>query len=173
MNLKFTTAQVEKILDGRLYSFRQDLADSVHTVGSPQPILSLTEYRITNDGLIRNDLVNPAYIVEDWDTVNNKFALPSEIDSPTYVVDMSFTFAPSVGSAGEMITRIYIDDTVPKLIKTARTNYTGTTAIDDVLMTWYLGEEAGFDAKNDGVYFTIEFSASGSLYDKSMSIFRT
>ena len=40
-------------------------------------------------------------------------------------------------------------------------------------MTFYLGTEAGYDAKNDGVYFTIEFSGAGKLYDKSLTIFRT
>ena len=171
--LKYTTEEVENILDGRYNSFRQDIVDSLHTSGSPQSLLAATEYRITNDALSRNNVVSPAYITDRWDATNNKIALATELDSPVYEVDISFTFSPAVAAEGEVITRIYIDDTVPKLIKTATAKYKQTTSIDDILMAFYLGTETGYDAKNDGVYFTIEFSGAGDLYDKSLTIFRT
>ena len=171
--IKFTTAEVEQILDGRMNSFRQDIVDSLHTVGSPQEVLANTEYRITNDALTRNSVVSPTYITDRWDATNNKIALATELDSPVYEVDFAFTFNPTVAAEGTVITRIYIDDASPKLIKTAIAKYKQTTALDDILMTFYLGTEAGYDAKNDGVYFTIEFSGAGKLYDKSLTIFRT
>ena len=73
--IKFTTAEVEQILDGRMNSFRQDIVDSLHTVGSPQNLLAATEYRITNDALTRNSVVSPTYITDRWDATNNKIDL--------------------------------------------------------------------------------------------------
>ena len=171
--IKFTTAEVEQILDGRMNSFRQDIADSEHTVGSPQAVSATTEYRITIDALTRNDVTAPTYITDRWDAVNDKIAFADELDAPTYVADMSLTFDPTVAAAGLATFRLYIDDASPKLIRTYVRDYKAVPETMNVLSTWYLGTSAGYDAKNDGIYFTVEFEAAGNLYDKGAVIYRT
>ena len=171
--LTFTTSQVEAILDGRMNSFRQDISDSAHTVGSPQTVLADTEYKITIDALTRNVVTAPAYITSRWDAVNSKVAFPEELDSPTYVCDLSFTFAPNVAAAGVGAVRVYIDDATPKLIREYTFGYKSDPMSVNMLLTWYLGEETGYDAKNDGVYFAVEFDVAGTLYNKGAVIYRT
>ena len=171
--LKFTTTEIEQVLDGRLNSFRQDIADNQHLVGSPQAVLANTEYRLTIDGLNRNSIVAPTYITSSWDTVNNKIAFPEELDSPTYVADMAFTFHPTVSAAGFATIRLYIDDAVPKLIKTYLHDFKSVAATMNILATWYLGNDVGYDAKNDGIYITVSFEAAGNLYNKGSVFYRT
>lgn len=172
--IKQTTQQAEDALDAILNRFRQDIGDSAHTVGSPQAIVAGTEYRVTNDTLGRNAVISPTYMTDRWDATNNKIAVPSEYDEPMYVLDFGFTFDPASASDGTATLRVYIDDATPKLIKTYRTPFKGPAAEQlNFIATWYFGTEAGYDAKNDGIYFTLEFDAAGDLYDKSMTIYRT
>jgi hypothetical protein len=167
--LTFTTAEVEKVLDGRMNSFRQDIADSS---GAQTITSSGTRYKITIDALSRNDVTAPAYITDRWDATNNKMALPTELDSPVYVGDVSFTFTPDTASAGVGVLHLVIDDTVPKTIRSYSFDYKGAESVN-ILTTWYLGEDAGYDAKKDGVYFEVEFDDSGSINSKGAVIYRT
>jgi hypothetical protein len=167
--ISLTTTEVEKVLTGRYHSFIQDIADST----APQAVLADTEYLFTVDGLARNAVVAPDYITSRWDATNNKFAVPEELNTPTYVADLSFTFTPDVSSAGTVIIRVYIDDTVPKQIRSSTRDYKGDPESINTILTWYLGEEAGYDAKNDGVYFTVEFAVAGSISSKGVVIYRT
>ena len=171
--VNFTTAEIEKLLDGRYNNFRQDVGDSTHTVGSPQAVLADTEYLVTIDALSRNDVTAPTYITDRWDSTNNKIALPTELDHPVYVGDIGFVFDPTASSAGVGVLRIYIDDAVPKEIRAYTFDFKGDPESVNIITTWYLGEDAGFDAKNDGVYFTVEFDQAGSLYNKGAVIYRT
>ena len=41
------------------------------------------------------------------------------------------------------------------------------------LFSFYLGEETEYDVKNKGVYFTFEFSLSGTMIDQGMFIYLT
>ena len=43
----------------------------------------------------------------------------------------------------------------------------------NVLATWYWGSEVGYDAKNDGVYFTVEFEHDGAITAPSLTIYNT
>ena len=171
--LTFTTAEVEKLLDGRYNNFRQDVSDSTQTVGSPQAITANTEYRLTIDALSRNDVIAPTYMTNRWDTTNNKMAFSTELDSPTYVGDVSFTFDPTASAAGVGTLRVYIDDATPKEIRTYTFDFKGSPESVNILATWYLGTETGYDAKNDGIYFTVEFDQAGDLYGKGAVIYRT
>ena len=170
---KLKGEDIDKIIDGRLNNFRQDVADGLHTLGSPQAILANTAYRLTIDGAARNDANAPDYISSRWDTTNNKMAFPDELDKPTYVGDISFIFDPTVSAAGQGVLRVYIDDVAPKLIRTYSFNYKGNPETVNIISTWYLGSDAGYDAKNDGVYFEVEFDQAGDLYNKGAVIYRT
>ena len=120
-----------------------------------------------------NDVNAPAYITSRWDTTNNKIAFPEALDKPTYVADTSFIFDPTASAAGKGLIRVYIDDTTPKNIRTYEFEYKSTPQIVNVIATWYLGEDTGYNAKSDGVYFTVEFDQAGSLYSKGSVIYRT
>ena len=173
--VSFTTVEIEKLLDGRYNSFRQDVADSA---GAQTITAANTEYQYTNNGLTRNDVTAPAYITSRWDGTDSKVAFPEELDSPTYVGDLSFTFNPDAASAGIGVLRIYIDDSgtqnfaTDPAIRAYTFDYKGTTPLN-VLVTWYLGDSAGFDAKNDGVYYTFEFDDSGTVTSKGAVVYRT
>lgn len=177
--IKFTTAEVEQILDGRMHSFVQDVADNAHTSGSPQAITAETEYLFTNNALGRNVAVAPTYISSRWDAANSKVAFPDEHNTPTYVADIAMSFNPSVSSQGLATLRVYIDTSGARnfatdpLIRSYVTDYKGIAESMSTIATWYLGEETGYDAKNDGVYFTVEFSTAGDLYNKNLVVYRT
>lgn len=172
--IKQSAADLEKAIDGLIHPFRQDIQDGTHTVGSPQTITASTEYRITIDGAVRNDKTGPTHITDEWDTSENKISFPTELNSPIYVGDLSFTFDPSTGGVGSGRLRVYIDDDTPKLIRTYPFTYYGPSAGRvNVVSTWYLGTTTGYDAKNDGVYFTVEFDDNGTLYNKAAVIYRT
>ena len=172
--LSFTGDSVNKVIDGRYNNFRQDIADATHTVGSPQAIAANTPYRLTIDAALRNDTNAPNYITSRWDATNNKIAFPEELDKPTYVGDISMIFDPTAAAAGKGILRAYIDDaTTPKLIRNYSFNYKAVPEIVNIITTWYLGTDVGYDAKNDGVYFEVEFDQAGSLYSKGAVIYRT
>lgn len=173
--LSISTATIEKLLDGRYNSFRQDVSDGA----TSQAITSAnTEYKLTNGASARNDVTSPAYITSRWDTTNSKIAFPDELDHPTYVGDVSFTFTPDTNASGLGVLRLYIDDSgtqnfaTDPVIRTYTFDYKGAVSVN-VITTWYLGTDAGYDAKNDGVYFTVEFDDSGSVANKGAVIYRT
>lgn len=172
--MAYTKTQVDDMMDRNLNPFRQDVVDGAHTVGSPQAIVANTPVRFSSDGAIRNDAKGPAYFTNRWDTVNNKMTASSEYDGPVYVADLSWTFDPSSAASGNVTITVWIDDATPKLIGTTTKSFKGPTAsADGAVLTWYWGEETGYDAKNDGVYFELEFDEGGSLYDKSLVIYNT
>jgi len=167
--LSFTTAEIESVLDGRYNSFRQDVGDSA---GAQTITSSDTRYKLTIDALGRNSITAPAYLTDRWDATNNKIALPNELDHPVYVGDISFTFTPNTSSAGVGVLHVVIDDDTPKTIRSYPFDYKGAVALN-ILTTWYLGTEAGYNAKDDGVYFDLEFDDSGSINNKGAVIYRT
>lgn len=172
--LPFTGEQIKNVIDGRMNSFIQDIYDGVYHSGNKQAVSAGTEYRFEFDGVPRNSVTAPTYITSRWDLINNNFAVPEELDRPTYVANISLMFDPSVSATGSCTIRAYIDDaTTPKLI--GEYNYQYKAIVDDynTVITWYLGEESGYDAKNDGVYFTYEFSGAGDVWDRKATIYRT
>jgi hypothetical protein len=167
--MAFTKTQVDNTIDKDKNPFRQDIAGS-----NSIAITGGAEARFVINGLARDDSQGPAYMTDRWDTVNNKFAAPTEPDGPVYVADLGFIWTPSASSEGTIKIRLYIDDTVPKLIRTYRSSYKGSDAEPySVVTTWYLGTEVGYDAKNDGVYFTVEFENNGTITSPSAVIYNT
>ena len=167
--LTFTTAEVENLLDGRYNSFRQDVGDSS---GAQTITSSNTRYKFTIDALARNSVTSPAYITDRWDATDNKIALPTELDHPVYVGDLSFTFTPNTSSSGIGVLHVVIDDDDPKTVRSYPFDYKGAVALN-ILATWYLGTEDGYNAKFDGVYFEVEFDDPGSIDNKGAVIYRT
>lgn len=172
--MAYTKTQVDNMIDRMLNPFKQDIADSNHTSGSPQAITANTPVRLTIDALARNVVTAPSYMTDRWDAVNNKMTAATEVDSPVYVGDISFRFTPAAAAEGTVKLTLYIDDTVPKLIRTYTSSYKGPADEPlNILATWYWGSETGYDAKNDGIYFEVEFTTNGSLYEKGAVIYMT
>ena len=172
--LKFTTTEIENVLDGRLNNFHQDVVDNQTTEPSSNNISADTSIRWTNDGGNRNSTTAPTYMTDRWNTSTDIMKFTAELDSPVYVSDFSFTFHPQTTATGSITFRAYIDDpTTPKLIKTVVKSYKGETAIDGLLLTYYLGSSTGYDLKNDGIYFEIEFDQDGKIWGKSQVTYRT
>lgn len=177
--VKFTTTQIEQVLDGRFNSFRQALNDSQYVLATPRALLDSTQYVITNNGGLSNEVTSPTYITSRWDSTNNKIAMPEELDNPTYVNDLTFTFDPTSPSPGEGTVRVYIDEsgtrdfTTDPLIRSYPFDFKADPEPVSVISTWFFGDATGFDAKNNGVYFTVEVSLAGDLYGTFFSIYRT
>lgn len=176
---KFTQTEVDNIVDGRMNSFRQGVGDSTYTVGSPLALVAGVEVLLTNDALAVNDVTSPDYIASRWDELTSKLAMPDEYDAPTYVNDLQFTYDPSVAAAGKILIRVYIDESGTRdfstdpLIRTYTADYKAAAEQVGAVTTWYFGDTTGFDAKNNGVYFTVEAEANGSLYGAFFSLYRT
>ena len=171
--LNFTAAEIDNLLDGRYNSFRESVQ------GDNSISLSAnTETLYVNNGNTFVESTAPTYITSRWDTTNNKIAFPEEYDHPTYVVDMTPLFTPSAGSEGSVILRLYIDGSGTKdfstdpVIRTYVSRQKGT-GLFSIVGTWFLGTATGFDAKNNGVYFTIETENPGTLTNIFHTIYRT
>ncbi len=171
--LPFTGNQVKDIIDGRLNSFRQSIQGDNTIIA-----VADTEFLFVNNGATSNNATSPDYITSRWDTTNSKIAVPEELDSPTYVVDMAPYFTPSSGSRGDAVLRIYIDESGTRdfstdpVIRTYNIRQRGTGLVS-VVGTWFLGEGTGYDAKNNGVYFTLEFENPGTLSAPYHTVYRT
>lgn len=167
--LTLTGTQVQDMLDRSLTPFRQDIIgdDTIN-------ILANSETKILVNGNTRNDVQAPSYMTDRWDTVTSIMKATSEYDHPTYVGDIGFIWTPGASSEGVATIRVYINDASPKLIRTYRQPYKGANAEPfNVVSTWYWGTDVGYDAKNDGVYFTIEFEHAGNVTSPSVVIYNT
>ena len=172
---QFTQTQVDDMIERGLTPFRQDV------VGSNSIAISAnTETLFVSNGAARNDVTGPAYMTDRWDTTNNKMTAISEYDHPTYVGDIGIVWTPDASSDGTAVVRVYIDDsgtrdfsTDPQ-IREYTFSYKGASAISrNIVATWYWGTDVGYDAKNDGVYFTLEFEHNGDITNPSVVIYNT
>lgn len=169
----FTGSQIDKVIDGRLNNFKQSVQGN-NTIA----ISANTEVLFVNNGAIANEVTSPDYITSRWSVANSKIAFPEELDAPTYVVDMASLFTPTSVNEGSATMRIYIDESGTRdfltdpVIRTYNSRYKGTNLVS-VVGTWFLGSSAGYDAKNNGVYFTIEFENEGTLSVPYHVIYRT
>lgn len=165
----FTQKQVDDMIARQLTPFKQDV------VGNNSIAISQnTETVFAVNGLARNESHAPAYFTNRFDTTTYVMNASTEYDSPTYVGNLSFIWTPTASSEGIAIVRLYINDTVPKIIGTYDIDYKGALAIPrNVITTWYWGSEAGYDAKNDGVYWTIQFEHDGTISSPALSIYNT
>lgn len=177
--MSVTQTQFQDMIERQLTPFRQDLSgtNSIAITGG-------TETLWANNGLGHENTSAPAYMTDRWDAVNNTMMALTEYDHPTYVVDMGFLFTSDTpNTTGVAVIRIYIDESgtqdfgADPVIRTYRTDYvTGSapnTAQMSVLGTWYWGEELGFDAKMNGVYFTVTFEDSGDITGPTTVIYNT
>jgi len=164
-----TFTQVQHMMDRMMTPFRQDVVGN-----NSISITADTEARLVINGLARNDVSGPAYMTDRWDTTNNKMTAISEYDHPTYVGDVGLNWVPAGSSAGTLTIRVYIDDASPKLIRTYTKSYKGASALPlNEITTWYWGADTGYDAKNDGIYFTLEFEHNGTVTNPSVVIYNT
>ena len=173
--MAYTKTQVDNMMDRCLNPFRQDVVGD-----NSISVSAATETQIVINGESRNVSHGPDYFTDRWDTTNSKMTAVDEYDSPTYVADIGFVWTPDASSEGIAIIRLYIDtsgtqdfSTDPE-IRSYTFSYKGSSAIaKNILATWYWGTEAGYDAKNDGVYFTIEFEHAGTITEPSSVIYNT
>lgn len=169
----FTGAEIDKVIDGRYNNFKQSLQGD-NTIA----ISAGTEVLFVNNGAVANEVNSPAYITSRWSITNSKIAFPEEMDAPTYVVDMASLFTPTAVNEGSATMRIYIDESGTRnfaadpLIRTYNSRYKGTDLVS-IVGTWFLGSGTGYDAKNNGVYFTLEFENAGTLSMPYHVIYRT
>lgn len=161
--------QFQDMMARNLTPFRQDVVgdDTIN-------ILVSGETKLLVNGNTRNSVQAPSYMTDRWDTVTSIMKATAEYDHPTYVADIGFVWNPAASSEGVAKVRVYINDASPKLIRTYSFNYKGSSSDPvNILATWYWGDEVGFDAKNDGVYFTIEFEHEGTVTSPSVVIYNT
>ena len=167
--MAITQTQAQDMLDRTLNPFRQDvIGDNSIAISAGTP----TKFLI--NGASRNVVQAPTYMTDRWNTTTSIMTAVSEYDSPTYVGDLGFVWTPTASSEGICKVRVYINDATPKLIRTYQVNYKGSSAVPvNVVTTWYWGTETGYDAKNDGIYFEVEFEHAGTITSPSVVIYHT
>lgn len=173
VQLPFTAATITKILDGRLHSPIQDIVGDNYTIGVPLAMSAETEYDFECNGNTRMFEVFPEHITGMWNTSTNMATFSEFENTPEIVANVQFTFDPSVAAAGIITVRSYVDETSPLIMKEVTIPYKGITDNYNTLITFYAGDSAGFDVKNKGVYFTVETSGAGSLYNTAIELYRT
>jgi len=171
--LDFTTEEINNLLDGRYNNFKESVIGD-NTIA----VTGESEFLFINNGLTEVKVTSPAYITSRWNKTLSKISMPEELDSPTYVIDISPYFTPSSGNEGGVTMRIYIDESGTRdfatdpLIRTYNVRQKGSDLVS-IVGTWFFGDDAGFDAKNNGVYFTLEFENSGTISVPFHVIYRT
>lgn len=167
--MSITQTQFEHMMARNLTPFRQDvIGDNSITISAN------TETDFAVNGNTRNVSSGPAYMTDRWNTSTSIMTAITEYDSPTYVGDLGFIWTPDASSEGVAKVRVYINDATPKLIRTYTFTYKGSTAFaKNIITTWYWGTETGYDAKNDGIYFTVEFEHAGTITSPSVVIYNT
>lgn len=164
-----TQKQFEDMMSRCLTPFRQDVVGD-----NSISITANIEAPFLVDGDARNIAQAPDYFTDRWNTTTSVMTASTEYDGPTYVGNVSFIWTPAASSEGTAVVRLYINDTVPKLIGTYGFEYKGASAVPyNIVTTWYWGEEAGYDAKNDGIYYTIEFEHNGTITSPGVNIYNT
>lgn len=171
--LPYSAAQIEKILDGRFHSPIQDVVGTNYTTGSRLAMSAATEYDFICNGATRNYMSFPDHITNIWNTSTNIATFPEFMNTVEMVANVSFNFDPTVAAAGVLTLRVYVNETVPLVMKQYTAAYKNADERYTVLATFYTGDDTGFDVKNKGVKFTIEASGAGELYDPSIEIYRT
>ena len=171
--LPFTGDEVKKVLDGRYNSPIQDCVGDNYTVGSPLAMIGGSEYNFVCNGNTSNFKKFPEHITSIWDTATNIATFSEFLDTPEIVANVQFTFNPSSSSSGTITVMAYVNETVPIEIKSVVIPYKATATRSTGLITFYAGDATGFDVKNKGVFFTVESSGDGNLYDVALEIYRT
>lgn len=171
--LPFTGQEVKRILDARLHSPVQDVVGDNWTSGSPLAVTGGTEYTFQCNGNTRLFSVLPDHITSIWNTSTNIASFSEFDNTPEMVANVQFTFNPTASSSGILTLRVYVNETSPIIMKDYTIPFKGTTEQYTILSTFYAGDFTGFDVKNKGVYFTIESTLDGSLYDPAIEIYRT
>lgn len=171
--LNFTTADINKILAEQYQTPIQDCVGNNYTSGLPLTMSANTEYLFVSNGATRNQKYLPSHITNIWDTSTNKATFAQFVNIPEMVANVQFTFAPSNAQAGTLTLNVYVNETVPILMKSYTVAYKGSAQKYTILSSFYAGSETGFDVKNNGVFFKVSASGNGSLYDTSIEIFKT
>lgn len=164
-----TQTEMQDMAARSLKPFKQDI------VGTNTISISVgVEVPFVVNGLSRNFSEGPAYFTDRYDPVTNTMKAITEYGRPVYSADVGFRWTPDASNEGVALVRIYINDASPKLIKTYRLLYKGASTTPEVVNTdWYWGDDPGYDAKNDGIYFTIEFEHAGTITYPSLLFYNT
>lgn len=171
--IPFSTAEVTKIIDGRLHSPIQDCVGDNWTVSSPLALLAETPVVFQCNCNLRNNKILPTHITNIWDGTTNIATFENFLNTPEIVANVNMIIDPSASSEGILTVSAWVNETIPILIKSVNATYKGDTEKITALLTFYAGSEPGFDVKNKGVYFTIESSSGALAYDMSIEIYRT
>lgn len=164
-----TKTEVDCMIARMLTPFRQDVVGD-----NPIAISAGVETRLVINGAARNVSQAPPYMTDRYNTSTDVMTAISEYDGPTYAGDVGFVWTPDASSEGHAAIRVYINDASPKLIRTYEVGYKGASALPlNIGTSWYWGEEDGYDAKNDGVYWTVEFEHDGDLTSPSIVVYNT
>lgn len=169
----FSQTQVDRILDGRLHSPIQDVAGDDYTVGLPFTMPAGVDNDFVCNGNVRNFKSLPSHITNIWDTVLNKATFVDFDNTPEMVANVNFTLNPDVSAQGIATITVWVNETIPLVIKSINIPYKGTTERINGLLTFYTGDTVGFDVKNKGVIFTVSSSTNAVGYDPSIEMYRT
>lgn len=171
--LNYSVDEINKILDGRLHSPIEDIVGDDYTSASPLSMTAGTEYRFICNGNLRNFKNFPDHITEIWNSTASLATFSEFLDTPEMVSNIQFDFDPDAAAAGTLTLKIYVNETVPILLKSYTVSYKALADRYTILGTFYIGEEIGFDVKNKGIFYTISSSANGELFDPALEIYRT
>lgn len=171
--LNYTGDEIAKCLEGSYHNPIQDVVGDNYTSGSPLAMTGGVEYDFVCNGNTREFTSFPSYITNIWNTTTNIATFPDFINTQMMQADISFTFDPSTATAGNIYVKVYVNETVPILISQKSQKYKSTPEPVTITLTFYTGDETGFDVKNKGVFFKVESDANGDLYDTSIKIYRT
>jgi len=163
---------IKAVNEGIISPF-DDCADNTYTSANKQTIVAGTEYDFEANGLPYEKQNLPTHITKLWDKTLNKCYFNDVVDSPVYVCRVQLNFLPNTAQAGVMEFHAYIDEPVPVQIQTIRVAYKATDSKMEALFSFYVGEEEGYNIKENGMKFTYNASTNGKVYDRGILVYRT
>jgi hypothetical protein len=172
---KFSGADIDKILDGRLHSPIQDVIGDnwTSTPGEELIMAAGQKYRFRCNGNIRNKLILPEHLTAMWDTDADITTFSDMLNTPMMVFSLGGFFIPDTASEGLFTATSYVNETTPIPFKPRSTAFKSTPSEVSVSPFIYTGDDVGFDVKNKGVYFEIEVSKSGKFHTPAIELYRT
>lgn len=167
--LDFKTLEINRILDGRLHSPIQDCVGD----NTAFAMTAGVEYDFECNCATRDEKILPSHITNMWDGVNNVATFSEFDNTPMIVSTVSFYFAPSAASPGKMTISAYVNEDTPLLIESVTVNFKAVAERTSALLTYYAGDDTGFDVKNKGVIFKVESDTDGTFSQPAILTYRT
>ncbi len=171
--LPYDGETLKKILDEALHPPIEDIVWNNYTAWSSLSMSAGTKYDFVCNWATRRLKSFPWHVLKMRDASTNIATFEEILNLKMIVFTVKFIFNPSSSSAWIVTLTPYVNESVPIAFEVVQVPYKAVTSEVSALVTIYTWDETWFDVKNKGVFFKVEATGVGELYDPSIKIYKT